>query len=126
MKRCRILFKGMKTILALTGLVLFLLPFIIPPNCSSAERELIRPEWIMPEGYPEFFHGWGRIGYIGEYEISIIDIHLRLSPSVIYNTPTARYARKALFTKGKLVGFLFNDENEIISLWLITMEDERK
>jgi hypothetical protein len=126
MKRCRILMKRMKIILALTGLVLFVIPFVVPPDCSSAERQLFRPEWVMPEGYPEFFHGWGRIGYIGEDEISVNDIHLRLSPSVTYHTPTERYARKALFTKGKLVGFLFNDENEIISLWLITMEDEKQ
>ena len=126
MKRYRILFKEMKIMLALTGLVLFVILFSVPPDCGSAERELFRPEWVMPEDYPEFFHGWGRIGYIGEDEISVNDIHLRLSPSVIYNTPTERYARKALFTKGKLVGFLFNDENEIISLWLITMEDEKK
>ena len=126
MKRYRILLKEMKIMLALTGLILFVILFSVPPDCSSADRELFRPEWIMPEGYPEWFHGWGRIGYIGEDEISINDIHLRLSPFVTYHTPTENYARKDLFTKGKLVGFLFNEENEIISLWLITMEDEKK
>jgi len=127
MNRHRISLKTMKILLTISGLTLFLITAAIPPNNSSAqEHRLVKPEWVMPESYPEWFHGWGRIGYIDEDKIVINDFEFRLSPYVEYHTPTSAYARKALFTPGKLVGFLFNEEDEITSLWLITMEKQRK
>ena len=122
MREYRISLKWIKTITVLVGLALLFVTIAIPSGPSFAQHRLVKPEWVMPEHYPEWFHGWGRIGYIGENEITINDIAFRLSPYAEYHTPTIPDAYKSLFTPGKLVGFLFDSESTIISLWLITMD----
>ncbi|MBW1767457.1 MAG: hypothetical protein JRJ65_10460 [Deltaproteobacteria bacterium] len=114
--------KKIKIILFFMGLGLFCFTIVITSGSSYAQHRLVKPEWVMPEHYPEWFHGWGRIGYIGENEITINDMAFRLSPYAEFHTPTIPDAYKSLFSPGKLVGFLYDSESTIISLWLITME----
>ena len=116
--------KKTKRLTAIAGLALLIITLAIPVFQASAQQHrLVKPEWVMPEGYPEWFHGWGRIGYIGDDKIVINDFEFTLSPRVDYHTPTSpSYAYKDLFVPGVLAGFLFNSQNEIISLWMITME----
>ena len=85
-------------------------------------QKLVKPEWVMPDHYPEYFHGWGRIGYIDSKEIVINDIAFRLSPYIEYHSPDTLRDSVYLFKVGKLAGFLFDEAGEIDSLWLIDME----
>ncbi|MFC1495444.1 hypothetical protein ACFL6W_09195 [Thermodesulfobacteriota bacterium] len=102
--------------------VIFLLITIYPLSQVHCEYRRVKPEWVMPESYPEWFHGWGRIGYFEENELVINDMDYRVSPRATFHTPDDDYASRYIFTKGKMVGFLFDENGEIISLWLITKE----
>jgi len=110
-----------KHILIGLGLIIFFMGMAAPPGVSPEER-LVKPEWVMPKHYPKGFHGWGRIGYISEDEIAINDISFPLSPYIEYNTPEWANTTKEDFFPGKMVGYLLNSANEIISLWLIEMK----
>jgi hypothetical protein len=100
------------------GVAVFFLSAAIPATVGHAQRRL-KGEWVLPKDYPDGFNGWGRIDRIGKDRVVIDDTVLRLSPSVVYRTPTNRYATSAYFKPGHLVGFMTNQSNEIISLWLI-------
>lgn len=118
--------KKMKILLIIAGLTLLLITIAIPPNYSTArEYPRVKPEWVMPEGYPDWFNGFGRIGYIDNDVVVINDFEYRLSPYVDYHTPTSpKYAYKDYFVSGVMVGFLFDSEGMIRSIWMITMEDK--
>lgn len=127
MKRYMISLKKVKILLALAGLTLFSITTVAFPSepSSAQQHKLVKPEWwVMPKGYPEGFHGWGRIDSIGENEIVINDIKYSLSLYVNYHTPTdLAFATKDLFVPGVLAGFLLNSRNEILSLWMITRKE---
>ena len=52
-------------------------------------------------------------------EVVIDDSLYRFSPYAEYATPTDRHALRAWFNVGNRVGYLSNENREIISLWLI-------
>ncbi len=100
------------------GLAVFFVSIVIPATAGHAQRR-VKGEWVLPKDYPDGFDGWGRIANIAKDRVVIDDMVLRLSPSVVYRTPTKRYATSAYFKPGNLVGFMTNPKNEIVSLWLI-------
>ena len=97
----------------------FLFITVYPLSPAHSERRKLRPEWVMPENYPGWFHGWGRIGYFEGNECVINDMDYRVSPRATFHTPDDNYASRYIFTTGKMVGFIFDDNDEIISMWLI-------
>ncbi len=111
-----------KNIIIYLFALILILTSIFPGSSVCSEHRRVKPEWVMPEHYPEWFHGWGRIGYFNETEIVINDMDYRLSPEAKFHTPDHIVASRYEFTAGKLAGFLFNDDGEIISLWMITMK----
>ncbi|MFC1868468.1 hypothetical protein ACFL0H_10080 [Thermodesulfobacteriota bacterium] len=122
MRKHRTSLKGIKSIIVLAGLAMFLAAVTTSSIPCFAEHRLVKPEWVMPANYPEWFHGWGRIGYIGKDELVINDIPHRLSIDAEFHTPERLNVSKNLFVPGKMVGFLFNDDYDIVSVWLITMD----
>jgi len=100
------------------GLALFFLSAAMPATVSYAQSR-VKGEWVLPKFYPDGFDGWGRIDSVAKDRVVIDDTVLNLSPSVVYRTPTNRYATSASFKPGNLVGFMTNASNEIVSLWLI-------
>ena len=122
MEEYRISQKGIKAILALVCFSLFFVSIASPSSLCFAEHRLVKPEWVMPKHYPEWFHGWGRIGYISETEIVINDFSFPLSPYANFHTPDTPNASRRVFVPGKLAGFLFDSEDVIVSVWLITMD----
>jgi hypothetical protein len=100
------------------GLAVFFVSIVIPATAGHAQRR-VKGEWVLPKDYPDGFDGWGRIANIAKDTVVIDDMVLRLSPSVVYRTPTKTYATSAYFKPGNLVGFMTNPQNEIVSLWLI-------
>jgi hypothetical protein len=115
--------KKIKILLMSLFLTVFLLSSMLPVSQVFSERRLVKPEWVMPEHYPKWFHGWGRIGYFEGNELVINDFDYRVSPHATFHTPDDNYANRYIFTPGKLAGFLFDKDDIIISVWLITMED---
>ena len=91
-------------------------------DCYAKGR--VKPEWIMPDYYPDGFDGMGRINLIKmEDGIVVIDEDSKnLSLYVKCHTPTQKDLSIYLFKKGDLVGYMLNSEREIISIWLIQME----
>ncbi len=73
----------------------------------------------LPEHYPEEFDGWGRIDRISDEEIVIDDSLFRFSPYVIFNTPARMNVPRDRFRKGQSVYYILNEENKIVSIWLI-------
>ena len=116
-------FKTLKILLMSLFFTAFLLTSVLPVSQVFSERRLVKPEWVMPGNYPEWFHGWGRIGYFEGNELVINDMDYRVSPHATFHTPDDDYASRYIFTPGKLAGFLFDKDDKIISVWLITMED---
>jgi hypothetical protein len=100
------------------ALALFFLSAAMPATVSYA-RSRVKGEWVLPKFYPESFDGWGRIDRITEDMVVIDDTMIKLSPSIVYRTPTNTHATSAYFKPGNLVGFMTNATNEIVSLWLI-------
>ena len=115
--------KNKKNIFISLFSAVFILITIFPGYPVYSEHSKVKPEWVMPKHYPEWFNGWGRVGYLEGNEIVINDMDYRLAPSVTYHTPD-RINSRYEFNTGKLVGFLFNDNDEIVSLWLITMKKQ--
>ena len=114
--------KKIRSVIISGCIIISLMITVFPTAPVFGEPRLVKPEWVMPKNYPEWFHGWGRIGYIGDEELVINDMSYPLSPSAEFHTPDNFHASRYLFEPGKLVGFLFNDENVITSVWLITMK----
>jgi hypothetical protein len=100
------------------GLALFFLSTVIPATVRYAQSR-VKGEWVLPKFYPDGFDGWGRIDSITEDTVVIDDTAIKLSPSIVYRTPTNRHATSAHFKPGNLVGFMTNGSDEIVSLWLI-------
>ncbi len=108
----------MRRMVLCIGLAAAFLGISISAHVGSAQTRG-KGEWVLPKFYPDGFDGWGRIDRITADTVVIDDTALRLSPSVVYRTPTKRYATSAYFKPGSLVGFITNASQEIVSLWLI-------
>jgi hypothetical protein len=115
----KVLRARMRRIVLCAGLALFFLSAALPATVGYA-RQRVKGEWVLPKFYPDGFDGWGRINRITADMVVIDDTVLRLSPSVVYRTPTKQYATSAYFKPGSLVGFITDETQEIVSLWLIT------
>ena len=117
-KNKKILIERIKHILICMGLALFLAGIVVPSGVSHGQPR-VKPEWVLPEDYPDGFHGWGAIDRIEENEIVIDEIQYMLSPSVTYHAPPGIYRIRSQFREGAITGYLKNSKDEIISLWLI-------
>jgi hypothetical protein len=90
--------------------------FSVPAAAAEMEGE---GGFVLPEFYPDQFDGTGRIDRIALDEVVIDDSLYRFSPYAEYATPTDRHALRAWFQVGNRVGYVTNENHEIISLWLI-------
>lgn len=102
----------------LLGLALFLGIQAISSGLGYAQ-DRVKPEMVLPKGYPDGFNVYGHINRIGEKKVVIDDDQFFLSPDVTYNIPTRLNASKAYFGKGAFVGVLTNNKGEAKSLWLL-------
>ena len=108
-----------KKALISTGLVLFLVAGVATPSIFSQGKGWVKPEMVFPEHYPYGFHGMGYILRITQEEVVIDDNVYALSPAVTYHTLDIENASSAFFQPGKRVGYLFDSEGEIKSLWMV-------
>ncbi len=107
----------------LTGLVLFFALTSFPIKDGRAkEKKMHKGEWILPTHYPSGFDGYGCIQSIEPAKVIIDDAVLKLSPSVVCNTPSDTDVPFVYIAAGNLVGYIKNDQKQIISLWLIRDE----
>ena len=111
-------FKAWRQFLVCSLLALFLVSTGMPMTLAHAERRY-KPEVVLPSSYPDGFNGFGYMQALAEDRIVIDDISIRVAPFVTYHTPTNMNSTAAEFKIGDLVGYLTNEEGEIISLWLI-------
>ena len=103
------------------GIALCIVGLVTSSNPCFAQR-LYKPELVLPSNYPEWFHGFGRIGLITEDRVVINDFNFRLSPYVKFHTPTEQNVSRAKFKPRMMVGFLFDVAGEITSMWLLKMK----
>jgi hypothetical protein len=108
----------LRHMLVCTGVALCLVGAAMPDGLSRAQRRH-KPEVKLPSFYPEGFHGYGRLDRIGQDEVVIQDSLKKLAPVVTYHTPDNRYATKAYFKLGDLVGYMIDSDRQVVSLWLI-------
>ena len=116
--RRRLSLKRVRNVILAVGLTLCIAGLVIPSDPSFAQRRY-KPEWVMPAHYPEWFHGFGRIGLITENRVVINDFNFRFSTYVEFHSPEEENVSRYLFTVGKMAGFLMNENEEIVSMWLI-------
>lgn len=114
----RLSLRGVRNLILAVGITLCIAGLVIPPDPSFAQRRH-KPEWVMPSHYPEWFHGFGRIGLITVDRVVINDFNFPFSPFVEFHTPTEKNVSRLMFKVGVMAGFLFNENEEIISMWLI-------
>ena len=88
----------------------------VPATYAQGHGEKAR---ALPKYYPGKFNGTGRIDRITADEIVINDTLYRLSPNAEFATPTRKHASTSSFRAGNRVGYITNENHEIISLWLI-------
>ncbi len=100
------------------GLALFFVTEAISSGLGYAQGR-VKPEMVLPKGYPDGFDAYGQIDSIEEKTVVIDDEPFTLSPDVTYNIPTRLNASKAYFKSGALVGVLTNAKGHAISLWLL-------
>jgi hypothetical protein len=105
-------------IFILIGLALFFVTQAISSGLGYAQGR-VKPEMVLPKGYPDGFDAYGQIDSIEEKTVVIDDEPFTLSPDVTYNIPTRLNASKAYFKVGALVGVLTNAKGHAISLWLL-------
>ena len=114
-------FKRVSNVVLAMGIALFIAGLVISPDPSFAQRRY-KPELVLPSFYPKWFDGFGRIGLITAERVVINDFNFRLSPYVEFNTPTEKNVSRYKFKEGMMVGFLFNEFEEIVSMWLLNMK----
>lgn len=115
---CIPFFKGLRPFIVCSILTLFLVCTGMPVNLSHAQKRY-KPEVVLPADYPNGFDGFGRLDDLDDYRAVIQDSLIKVAPSATYHTPTNMHSTAADFEIGDLVGYLTNNEGEIISLWLI-------
>lgn len=98
---------------------LLIIAGVLFPSAVVYGEGRVKPEWVMPRHYPHGFHGMGRIDSITEDQIVIDEHQIRLSPSVVYNTPMEKNVPRELFTPGQKIGYILDSTNRIKSIWLI-------
>ena len=102
----------------LMGVALFLGIQSISSGLGYA-GERVKPEIVLPKGYPNGFNAYGHINSIGEKSVVIDDEPFTLSTDVTYSIPTRLNASKAYFREGAFVGVLTNAKGQAQSLWLL-------
>ena len=107
------------SVLQIVGLLCFVVGLVLCGTSVGYAQELYKGEWVLPEHYPDGFHGWGRLDRLGADEIVIDDNLYPLSPSVKFNTATSNNVRASMFRVGDTVGYLEDPNGLIISLWRI-------
>jgi len=114
----RLSLKRVRNVILAVGITFCIAGLVIPSDPSFAQRRH-KPEWVMPSHYPEWFHGFGRIGLITDKRVVINDFNFRFSPLVEFHSPEEENVSRSVFKVGIMAGFLFNENEEIISMWLI-------
>jgi hypothetical protein len=107
------------SVLQILGLLCFVVGLVLGSASVGCAQERYKGEWVLPEHYPDGFHGWGRLDRLGTDEIVIDDNLYPLSPSVMFNTATSNNVRASMFRVGDTVGYLEDSNGLIISLWRI-------
>ena len=107
-----------KLVFIFTLLALFFVTQAISSSLSFAQGR-VKPEMVLPKGYPDGFDTYGHINRIGEKKVVIDDEPFDLTSETTYNTPTMLNASKAYFGPGAFVGILTNAKGEAKSLWLL-------
>jgi hypothetical protein len=85
----------------------------------SHAGDRVKPEMVLPKGYPDGFNAYGHINTIDDESVVIDDEPFPLSLDVTYNIPARLNVSKAYFGEGAFVGVLTNAKGEAKSLWLL-------
>ncbi len=92
---------------------------IVMGTPAGYAQNKVKPEVLLPKHYPDGFDGWGRLDSLGAAEVVIDDQVMTLAPDIKYHTPQEMDASPAFFPPGCMVGYMVNNKEEVISLWLI-------
>ena len=91
----------------------------LPPEDPVQTKRVYKPEVVLPDGYPQGFHGFGLLNFLKEDGAIIEDHLIMMSESATFNTPTRRDCSRFEFNEGDLVGWLTGLDGKIKSLWLL-------
>jgi hypothetical protein len=97
------------------GFILLCAGLLIPAAAAWAQDGAFK----LPDFYPENFSGYGCIDSINGDGVVIDDRLMRFSLAATYHTPNRPTASWLLFEPGYMVGYIWNDDEKIESLWYI-------
>ncbi len=107
-----------KILISIIAITLLICPALL--GHIGYAQDKVKGEWILPSHYPDGFDGWGKVDRIAPGEIVIDDVLFNLNSNASYYTPSNTSGIPLSWMKsGKIVGFIKNSSNEIVSLWLI-------
>lgn len=107
--------KDIKATLAVIVLVILSMLVIVP----TVSAEIIHtPEGVIITHYPDKFDRVGTLYSIDEKGIVIDDMFVPFASQVRYMTPQSTYSSLRAFEPGQKVGYMLNDEKQIIKLCL--------
>lgn len=95
-------------------LTLFFLPLLFSPALAGGFCEEGYP---LPELYTDQVREEGRIDRLDGEELVINDMQNRLLPSTRYYNHVMRPGSLNLFHEGDIVGYIVNQDREVLSLW---------
>ena len=104
-----------KGVLLKIGFMLLCAGLLIPATACLAGESAFN----LPDFYPESFSGYGCIDSINGDRVVIDDRLMRFSMAATFHTPNMPTASWLRFEPGYLAGYIWNDDNEIESLWYI-------
>ncbi len=91
--------------------------FLVTAGICDARGK--KGEWKLPPHYPDGFDGYGCLMSIDKEKVVIDDSQKPLSPELTYHTPEGNNMPVELITPNSIVGYMKNDLNQIISIWLV-------
>jgi len=106
---------NLKSILLKMGFILLCAGMVITAAACWAQESAFK----LPDFYPDSFSGYGCIDSIDANRVVIDDRLMRFSLAATFHTPKMPIATWQRFESGYLAGYIWNDDNEIESLWYI-------
>ena len=108
-------YSNLKGVLLRVGFILLCAGMVIPATAGWAQESTFE----LPDFYPESFSGFGCIDSINGDGVVIDDRLMRFSLAATFHTPKMPNASWQRFEPGYMAGYIWDDDNEIESLWYI-------
>lgn len=107
-----------KHLISMTKIVLFLTCALLIAGGTGHARG-VKGEWKLPSHYPDGFDGYGCLMRMDAATVVIDDSKKKLAREWTYHTPDGNNMPVDYIRKNTVVGYMFDENNRIVSIWLV-------